>query len=952
MKPTTFKGFKMVLCSLALILLAGAAQAQGQGFALNGKITDQANDEPLIGVNIVLISRADTTQQRGVVTDLDGGFEFIRLRPGAYTLRATYIGYQLLEMPVVMERSNQNLGTLYMEQGAFQLQGVTVEGTQVRAQQKGDTTEYNASAFKVNPDADAEQLVRKMPGITVEGGEVRAQGETVRRVLVDGQEFFGEDATLALRNLPAEVIDKIQVFDRQSDQAQFTGFDDGNAEKTINITTRGGMSNAQFGKVFAGYGTDDRYMAGGSVNFFNKQQRIAVIGLFNNVNQQNFSSQDIVGLTGGGNTNRWGGGGGRGGGRGGSNANDFLVGQQGGINTTNSFGLNYSNNWGTKLKVNGSYFFNNTGNVTGSILQREFFLPEGSQFYDETNDATSQNYNHRMTGRIEYTIDSMNSIIITPRLNLQDNRAGSQLSGLNSLLNNTPLNSTLNTFNSTNVAYNLSNNILYRHRFSKMGRTVSVNLNTSLNDRDGDSDLFSENEFFSSPQPNQIIDQRSENLSQNYTLSAGITYTEPLSKTSMLQFEYRPSYTKSDSEQDTRRVDAGGEYSILDSLLSNRFDNETITQRTGLSYRIRTEKTNLSIGANYQNVQLSSAQTFPLLLDVRKSFNNILPNAFFTYNPSRTTNLRVFYRTYTNTPSITQLQNVINNNNPVLLRTGNPDLRQQFSHMVMTRFNTTNTAKASTFFVFVRAEYNDQFIGNSTLIAARDTLLQEGIPLNRGAQLTRPVNLDGAWNIRSFMTYGFPVKWLKSNLNFNAGFAYNRTPGLINDATNLSNNYNMNSGLVLGSNISEKLDFTISYAANYNIVENSLQPQLNNNFFFHNAGLRFNWLPVKSLVISTDINQALYAGLGDDFNQDFLLWNAGIGYRFLKNNGGELRLSAFDLLKQNNSINRLVTETYLEDNITQVLTQYFMLTFTYNLRNFGTPARAGAGNGRPATPGR
>lgn len=929
------------LSLLIALLLCGAVAAQGQGFSLFGKFIDKSSNEPLIGVNIQLTNQLDTTRKMGLTSDVDGGFQFTRLRPGSYKLQASYIGYQPFEQIITMERADKTLGVLAMEQGALQLQGVTVEAVQIRAQQKGDTTEYNANAFKVNPDADAEQLVQKMPGITVENGEVKAQGETVRRVTVDGREFFGEDATLALRNLPAEVIDKIQVFDRMSDQAQFTGFDDGNAEKTINITTRGGMNNAQFGKIYAGYGSDERYAGGGSISFFDKQQRISVVGLFNNVNQQNFSSQDLLGLTGSNNTRRFGGGGGMGRGRGGfgggSNANDFLVGQQGGINTTNSFGLNYSNNWGTKLKLTGSYFFNNTRNETQSVLERAFFLEDGSQFYDETNDADSKNFNHRLNARIEYTIDSSNSIIITPRLSFQDNRSLSLLQGFNSLENADLLNKTSNDYSADNTGYNLSNNILYRHSFGKRGRTLSVDISTILNDNSGNSQLYSENEFFDSPQPDQIVDQRSDNASASQTYAIGLNYTEPIGAKSMLQFNYRPAFTNNNAEQTTNLVDANGEYTILDSLLSNDFDNEVLTQRGGLSYRLRGEKWNLSIGSDYQNVQLNSAQNFPLLLDVEKSFDNLLPNAFFMYNPSRTTNLRMFYRTFTNTPSITQLQNVINNSNPLALRTGNPDLKQQYSHTVGGRFNTTNAAKAQTFFIFANLTYNGDYIANSTFIASRDTVLQEGITLNRGAQFTRPVNMEGAWSVRSFMTYGFPIKWIKSNLNFNAGFTYNRTPGLINNAMNEAKNYNFNSGVVIGSNISQNLDFTISYAANYSIVENTLQPELDNNYFYHNAGLRFNWLLLKKLVISSDINQTLYSGLGDEFDQNFFLWNAGIGYKFLKGNAAELRLSAFDLLKQNNSISRNVTETYVEDNLTQVLTQYFMLTFTYNLRNFGTP---------------
>ncbi len=938
--------------SLAISTTFSAAMAQ---VSLSGKFIDKAQNEPLIGVNVLLTSLRDTNIQLGGTSDLNGAFSLPGLRPGMYRLRATYIGYQAHEQEIRLERGSQDLGVIGLEQAAMQLEGVTVEGVQVRAQQKGDTTEYNANAFKVNPDADAEQLVRKMPGVTVENGTVKAQGEDVRRVLVDGQEFFGNDATMALRNLPAEVIDKIQVFDRMSDQSQFTGFDDGNAEKTINIVTRPGMSNGQFGKIYAGYGTDSRYETGGNLNMFNGQQRITIIGLSNNINQQNFSSQDLIGALGANGGGR-GGPGGRGGWRGrnsgGPNPNDFLVGQQGGINTTNSIGLNYTDVWGEKIKINGSYFFNNSNNETQSILAQEFFLSETeSQFYDEDGFFESRNYNHRMNVRFEYTIDSSNSIIVRPSLSFQDNNSLSLVDGLTTLQNSNLLSATTNNNRAESMAFNASNDILWRHSFAKNRRTLSASFRTDFNNSNSDNSLISSNEFFDSQVQNRNIDQRTDADSDGLTFSSRIMYTEPIGEKSQLQFTYRPSYNVNNATQFTNQLnDANGEYTLLDTLLSSDFENEVVTQRGGLGYRLRGKKTMFMFNAEFQNVQLNSSQVFPADFSIEKSFNNFVPFAMFTYQPSRNKNLRLFYRTNTNVPSVTQLQDVINNSNPLQLRTGNPELKQQYSQTLLTRLNITNPEKARTFFAYISTTYTSDYVANSTFTATQDTLLQEGVTLNRGSQLTRPVNLDNFWNVRSFFTYGMPVKFLKSNLNMNAGFTYALTPGLINGELNESNTYNMNGGLVLGSNINPRVDFTLSYSANYNIVENTLQPQLNNNYFFQVSAFQLNLLPWKGLVVNTSLAHTLYSGLGEGFDQDFLLWNASLGYKFLKNSRGELRLTAFDLLKQNNSISRTVTETFIQDNITNVLQQYFMLTFTYNLRHFrlsnSAAPQPGSGNFR------
>jgi hypothetical protein len=931
--------------------------------SLSGQFVDKSDNSALIGLNILLINQADTARMAGAVTDLEGNFRFQNLATGTYQLRASYIGYKSVIRPVQIGETDVNLGVMPMEQDVTALSEVEIQGMQIRAEQRGDTTEYNARAYKVNPDADASELVRKMPGITLEGGTVRAQGEDVRRVTVDGQEFFGEDAQLALRNLPAEVIDKIQVLDRLSDQARLTGFNDGNTEKTINIVTRPGMNQGVFGRGYAGYGTDSRYNAGGNINFFNGPRRISIIGMSNNINLQNFSTQDLAGVAsgsggrgGGGRGGRGGGGGGRGpGGGGGSDPSNFLVGQQGGISTTNSIGLNYSEKWGQTLTISGSYFFNNTGNVNNGQILSETWLPRQqnqpaetreSQFYDENGQSFSSNQNHRVNLRIEYNIDSANSIILTPRIALQNNGSTVLQEVLTSLSN--PEGLRLQRFTQTDVksstqALNLNNDLLYRHKFKKDRRTLSVNLGTQYNNRDGRNFLYSFNEFYA-PDSVSIIDQLTTTASQGLTLSTNVSYTEPLGKTGMLQFNYSPSVNYNNSERITNQAEPGsGEYTQLDLLLSNRFDNRLTTQRGGLSYRMRSEKINFMAGLNYQHVLLSSEQTFPVVYPVERPFTNLLPMAMFQYTFNKNTNVRMFYRTNTNAPSINQLQNVINNTNPLLLTAGNPNLKQEFTHRYITRFNLTAPDKGRTFFAFFNVNYTDNYIGNSTLVAATDTLLADGILLQSGSRLNRPENMSAAWSTQSFITYGLPVQRLKSNLNLNGGVSYNRNPGLINGIQNISNNYNLNAGFVLGSNISEKLDFTLSYSTNYNIVENTLQ-QTFNNFYLQNSSARLNWLPWKGLVFNTDLNHNLYTGLGEGFNQSIWLWNAGIGYKFLKNRAGELRLSAFDILGQNVSVNRTVGDTFIEDTRTQVLSRYFMLTFTYNLRHFKGAARGAQPN--------
>lgn len=929
--------------------------AFAQTSELTGTVQDAQANVGVSGASILLINLRDSTQRKGILADVDGNFKLSNVKTGNYRLRISSIGYTNLEMRVSVGNTPKNLGVLKLTENANQLGEVTVREKQVRVEQKGDTIQYNAGAFKTNPDATVEDLVKKMPGVTIENGVVKAQGEEVRKVTVDGQEFFGDDAALALKNLPAEIVDKVQVFDRLSEQSQFTGFDDGNAVKTINITTRQNKNNGQFGKVYAGVGNDERYQSGVSVNFFKKDQRLTIIGLSNNINQQNFSNQDILGVlgsSGGGGGMQFGGGQGGGGGRpqgggggggprggggggfgGGGDASNFMVGQQPGIAKTTSIGLNYSDNLGKKVKLSTSYFFNASNNGNESITSREY-LGTVPQMYNDTSATRNKNQNHRANIRLEYTINKNNSIIFTPRISWQNNDA------LSSMISKTYLQAqTINTAqtsrNSANNGFNFSGEVLFRHRFAKNGRTFSINLGNNSSDQTGLTSQYSISRFFTGKDTTQLVNQQTQSQTNSNRTSLGLTYTEPVGKTGQVQLDHNVSYTLSSSDREVNAYDAKlFTYSILNQSLSSVFDNSYLTNRTGVSYRLRGKQGMFSVGANYQNAQLASEQTYPIAQDVKYSFNSILPNAMYNYRFENKANLRVFYRTNTNAPSVNQLQGVINNSNPTQLSTGNPNLKQDYSHSLSVRYGITNAKTAQNIMMFVNLGYSNNAIVQSTFIADKDYELAKGIILFRGSQLTKPVNLDGLFNARTFISYGIPISKIKSNLNFSAGLNYAKNPNLINDIKSFTNTYGINGGLVLSSNVSEKVDFTLSYSPTYSLVRNSVQTTLNTNYLFQNTSFKINWLFGKGFLLQSEVLNQAYSGLGSGFNQNFTLWNAGFGYKFLKKQAGELRLNVFDLLKQNNSIARNVSTAYIEDARSQVLTRYFMLTFTYNLRNF------------------
>lgn len=930
------------------LLLTCAQLSIAQNITLKGALRDKTDSAALRNATIRLTSPDDAQFRKQALTGADGAFEIPDLKPAPYIITITYIGYGELTRAIMLQAETQNLGTIYMPKSSRDLKEVVIKGQVPPTQQKGDTLQYNADAYKTNPDASGEDLVKKMPGIVVENGTVKAHGEDVKRVLLDGKEFFGEDATLALRNLPAEMISKIEVFDRQSDQAQFTGFDDGNSQKTINVVTRAEMRSGQFGKVFAGYGTEGRYNAGGSVNLFSGDRRISLIGLTNNINQQNFSQQDLLGVMNAGSSRGGGGrgGGGRGGGGGGrgGGGGNFMVGQQNGINKTNSLGINYSDEWGKKITVNGSYFFNNSNNSNNEFTNTQTVRDDGTSLYNtEEQRSSSNNYNHRMNMRIEYKIDSSNSIIFTPSVSFQNNRSSSNSFTTISPdgFNLNPISSSENIRTTKNSGYNLNGNLMYRHAFAKRGRTLSLSVGFGANDREGET--HNQNYITDIKNGNlaDTVNQQVLPLSDGHNLNANIAYTEPIGKQGQLQFNYNPSVSKSNSDRKTYDFDTDiNKFALMDTSQSSLFDNTYTAQNAGLSYRLGNRDKMLSFGASYQYSTLSSDAIFPQPAQVRKSFSNILPNAMLMMKAGEYGRIRLFYRTSTDNPSIQQLQNVLNVGNSINVSMGNPDLDQSFGHMLAARYNYTNTQSGHNFFANLFFTSTQDYVTNAIYFAKSDTALTPTFTLLEGGQISKPVNLDGSWSVRSFFTYGVPVKFIKSNFNVNAGVGFTQTPNMIDNVSSLTGNYNYNVGAVISSNISEYVDFTVNYSANFNTVKDPTAEVSTTKYFSHTAGVSFNLLSKNGWVMQQDLNNQLYTGLSEGNNQSYFLWNASVGKKFLKNQRGELRLSGFDLLKQNRSISRIQNGKITTDVRSEVLTQYFMLTFTYKLRNFGkAPAR-------------
>lgn len=941
---------------LVFFLLAGLGAARAQApTTVSGRVTDGKDQSALIGANVLLIHLPDSARV-GAAADTEGRFQFDNVAAGRYVLDASFVGYQKISQAVTVAGSPVQVGTLALQTGGVQLKGVVVTGAAAQSVQKGDTTQFNARAFKTNPDATTSDLIDKLPGVSRgTDGKVQAQGENVAQVLVDGKPFFGNDPDAVLKNLPAEMVDKVEVFDQRSEQSRFSGFDDGNTTKTINIVTKVEFRNGTFGRMVVGAGPE-RYKASGNVNKFKGSERMSVLAQSNNVNEQNFGTEDLLGVVG--NSNQGGGGrggqrgGGRGGGGNGGNAGDFLVNQSGGITKTNAVGLNYSNSWNKKTDLSASYFFNRASNSLNSNTNRQYVLPAGTTYTQNAN-TNSINTNQRFNLRLEHKIDSANSILFRPRFSYQLNDATSTVAGFTRRADVTQSN--INSlYGSNNNGLNTGGDLLLRHRFAKAGRTASLSIGGTYTQRTSNTTLRTIDTGSAFNNLNQA-----SNLNQNGgSINANLALTEALTKQDVLQGNYAINYAPNHSNKYTYDV-LTGDTRQLNEGLSNVFDNYYLTQSGGVTYRHITPKYQASVGLAGQYSELYSDAQYPRPSIGRYHFVNVLPTANLNYRFTRQKNLRVFYRTNTNPPSVSQLQAVVNNSNPLQLTIGNPTLRQEFQHSLNIRYSASSPEVSSNLFALISGSFTQNPISNRTLVAARDTMVvPEGAPAVRlpaGGQLIQPTNLSQQYALRSLVSYGQPIKAIKTNVNVSANASFTQTPGLVNGGLNYARVPSFGAGLTLSSNISAKLDFTASTTSNQNFVINTLQTRLNTNYFSQVTRFRLNWIVGPGINIATDLVHQAYSGLSAGYNQQYVLWNASLGKKIFPGQRGEIRVYAFDLLGQNRAIQRNVTDAYYEDVQTNILQRYLMLMFTYNIRSGNVVAptqpedggREGRGFGRP-----
>lgn len=918
---------------LCILLLPQLVSAQADQTSVRGVVYDSSYQRGLAYATVSVVTIKDSTLVSFVRADSLGYFHIHSLAKGKYFLSASYVGYVPVWQQVELKTGQElNIGKLLMTDLA-KAGNVTVTARRAPVTINNDTVEFNAENFKTAPNAVVEDMLKKMPGVTVDNdGTVRVNGQRINRILVNGKEFFTGDPHMATKNLDADAVDKVQVFDKKSDRSTFTGVDDGQSEKAINLKLKKDRNNALFGRVTAGGGTKERFDGQTNLNQFNGDRQFSALGMANNTNRQGFSMSDVMNFTGdlargmrnggGGITIRVG-----------SNDDNGLpvtgLGQnQQGVARTAAGGVNYNDNWRNKTDVNTSVMLSDVHLLTDKSTNREN-LSTGNGFnYQSASNSIKDNKQQRWNAAVDHKIDSFTSVKFTPRVTAQqnDSRAHSNYSSVDN--KGVLLNTGLTESRTHAEALNLSGTALYRQRMKKKGRTLSATITYTYNNSKQNGDLYTRNTSYAGgiPAKDSIVNQKNTRDATTRNLATNIIYTEPVGKRSLLEAGVFYNTNSGVSNRKTFDYNGGsGKYDQFNNQLSNDFTSHYNFGGASLAFRSNQRKVNYTIGTSWQAAVLESADNTNGNR-LRQSFTDLLPNASLQWKIGSTRNLNLNFSTSVTQPSTVQLQPLKDVSDPLNTYTGNPDLQRSYTQSVSLNYFSSNLYTQRSFFAFLTATKTDRAIVNSDVI-------------QNGLRATQPVNADGVYFLFGNLNTGFVIKPLKSRLEVGIGTNYSRNIAFINQLRNTIENMSVGPNLGWNYSLEGRVDIQANARLNISKASYSLQPQLNSNYLQQVYALDMtNYLP-WALVLNNSFNYTINSGRASGYNTQVPYWNASLAKSFLENNRGELKLSALDLLNRNIGVSRNANQNYIEDTRYNVLQRYFLLSFTYRLNKASTSSR-------------
>lgn len=905
---------------------------------VRGTVTDE-NGDPLIEATVRLLSARDSAFVKGTTTDVNGKFSLRDIKAGSYIVQTSYIGYDNATVNTKVADKNVTV-PVKMKESSIMLKEAVVTGVKTEIVAKEDTLEYNAGSYKTQPNAVMEDLLKKLPGVEVDSdGKIKAGGKEVTKILVDGKEFFSDDPKVASKNLPANMIDKLQVVDRKSDLARLTGVDDGEEETVINLTVKKGMKNGWFGVVNGGYGTDDRYAADFNVNRFWNDNQITFLGNFNNINQLGFTD---------------------------SNGSRFRrFGGNNGINTSQSFGVNFNVGKGDEsFRVGGDLLYSHTDQDTRTSQERQYLFTDSTSYLSSRSGSRDKGHNIRGDFRVKWKMDTLTTLEFRPRFSLNYNKSVSADSSRTFAgdLARSLVTRSINTGSSDGNSYEFGGELWFNHNFkSHPGRSFSIAVDYSMSNVKEKDFSYSYNRFYLlknilGNDSLDVYDQFTDNHTWSNRVGGRLTWTEPIGDVKngrFIEISYRMSYRWNNADKmvyDHPVTFPDGAYdpvvdylqNVFNDELSNRFRNDFFTQRMQVGFRQVRRDYTLNVGMAFVPSMSKSKDLINSARDIATRWVfNVSPYLRFRYKFNKTRNMNVDYRGNASEPSMTQLQPVADMSNPLRIVVGNPELKPSFNHNVRVRFSDFNVDAQRSIMAMANVGITQNSIVSNTQFN-RET----------GGQLTTYENVNGNWNANLFSMISFPLRNKNWQFNGNLFARYSQAIGFNNGERNRSGSFNIGPSVSLAFR-PENWEFELRPYFNLQETHNSLQTAANRSVQTYGGMFNAGWYAPFGLVINTDLSFTGTNGYSAGYDQNQWMWNASIAYQFLKGKEATVAIKGYDLLQQRKSIMRNVTANYIDDTSYNSLTRYFMITFSYRFNTFGAGNQPTDRNSRrgPGGPG-
>jgi Outer membrane protein beta-barrel family len=919
------------LIIVLLVLCCNTSITRAQQISVKGIVSDTSEKKFPSNAVVVLLKKPDSILASFIRTGTDGKFSLGNVRPGNYVLIVTHPFFGDYVEDIEVKDADIDLGSIAVTPKAKLLQEVIVKsGAPMRV--KGDTVEYTADSFKVRANANVEELLKKLPGIQVgKNGEIKAMGETVEKVLVDGEEFFGEDPGLVVKGMRADAVNKVQVFDKKSDQAEFTGIDDGKTKKTINLQLKEDKKKGYFGKIELAGGLKENYNNQFMFNAFKGKRKLSVYGLMGSIGQSGLNWNDAQNY--GGNEGMSSGFDEESGGMwmsyngGGDEDENYDYNSTIGFPRNWNVGVQYNNKWKNIHTLNSGYKFAKINLRSGSSAISQNFLPATTWFQNVTNTATNIKTKNSANANYDVKLDSMNSIKFTAKFShtLTNNTNSSYTERINTegFGVKSPVSRTSET---TKDKFDAS--LLWRHKFKKLKRTLSWNTDFSYSQSDGDSYLLGSNNYYvnNAFDRKDSLDQFKHTHTNNKNVNSRLSYTEPLSKNFYMELNYTFSTAVADNNRNTfAKMPGDGKYESRIDSLSNNFHQNITTSKAGLNFRYVKKKFNYSFGSGiaYSSFKL---QDVTRVKDYHYSYTNFFPQANFSYNIKQNRNLRVSYNGSTKQPSLNQLQPLIENNDPLNIYQGNPNLKQSFTHALNLSFNDYNFLKEQNLW----SDVNVSFVQNEFSSAV--------ITTDSGKTYTTPVNVNGTMNANLYGNYGF--KWKKPDIRVYLGpqLGLNKNVDFQNSLKNKSLNYSLGFNTYMGKTKLDKYEINWRNQVTWNSNSNSIQNKAV-RYVSYTGNIDGSYKFPKKFTLGSDVEFNVRQKTSEfDKNTNNTVWNAFLS-KDLHEEMFTIKFSVNDILNQNNGFSRIATSNYFSQTIRERLQRYWLLTFTWNFSKNGKPSK-------------